>query len=207
MEDQKLTYEENRSIVLESCLQFIPVVGGPASTAIFGRRLEKRLARIEAFMHSVRQQILDSSLEVPPKTEVELRKLEVLTESITDKIEKEAQSDKVDLFKKYLINTITAKEIDFDLSKSFLDSLHQLSLADVKMLIFINAQSTVVAGQIKCPGVGQYAILGSINLLRQKGFIKAASGDVTIGDSVDNALTEVLSISDHGKEFINYCVI
>jgi len=206
MAKQHLTFEDQKALVLETALQFVPVVGGGASTYLFGRRLEKRLSRLESFICSVRAEVQKSGNPIPIKSDVEAEKLEAIVENLSEKVEREQRTERLNDFKRLLVNTIKTDSINFDKTNCFLQALGDLSVTDVVLLIFIRQNPSTIVGAIKTASMSQYEVLASVNALRHRGFLKVASGNVSIGSSVDNSLSELVTVSSFGEEFIKFCL-
>ena len=133
-----------------------------------------------------------------------------LIEQLNNKVEKEHQYYKVQLYKTYmkklLFNLVT--EQNYDQRKTFLEILDSLSFLELETLIFLYKKQNMGPIPVKNfgnPDVSQYAIVGAVSKLKMNGLVKAVTKNLVFGG--DNSLEEMVSVTDYGLEFINFCIV
>lgn len=206
--DERLAGTNKRDIAIEAGMQLVPYVGGALSTLYFGSKQERRFNRLETFYRDIASDVAQMKESIAPIEAQDPAALEAIMEKLHDKIEVEPTQEKREFFKSYFKNTLRQPVSDnFDERNYFLESLAEMSLLECEILAFINRQeNTVVVGNIDKPGTDKFAIVGSIGMLKARGFLTAGQDSFTIGGGEDNSLKEVVSISTFGRSFFSFCL-
>lgn len=217
---EKLTISEKFELVVQGGLQLIPFgIGASLSTIYYGAKQEKRFKRIENFYKDISQDIMilkeDEQKDIEDKlsslNDNDQAALVAILEEINDKIEHEYTSYKINILKKYLINTLKdpVNEDNFDKRKYFLDVIGSMTLLECDNLGFIYNQETFVSvDKIKKEGVDRYEILGSINKLKSYGFLKAYQFYYATEEEkgAETGFGENIEISSLGRSFCDFCL-
>lgn len=207
MDDKEinLTGKEKFDLTVEAGLQTLPYIGGPLATLYFGTKQEKRFKRIEKFYHEFSEELEQLGIKLLSIENHNEDNLISIIEELNEKIERESSEEKIKMFKKYLLSTLTSPtDNNFDTRRYFLDVLSSMTILECEILMLLKSNGRALARNISKPNVDQYAIIGSIGRLKSFGFLVALTQTVAIGG--DNAFNELVSISSFGEEFINYCL-
>lgn len=206
--ENKLSGKEKTELVIQTGLQLIPYVGGPLSTAYFSTKQEKRFKRIESFYQELSEQIEQLQIQLPNLDIHDQDKLIALIEELNEKVERETIEQKRLFLKNYFLSTLsTPTRENFDERRFFLDILANMTLLECELLILLeHLGRPVQVGDINSPDTDQYAIVGAIGRLKINGLLRAETRSFTIGEA-DNSLKEVVSVSNFGLRFINYCMV
>lgn len=201
----ELTFKEKRDLAIQSGMQLLPYVGGALSSLYFGAKQERRIKRIESFYQEISSEISALKDKIKPVENNNSEELEFLLELLHEKIEVEATQQKRLCYKNYFKNSlIVPLENQFDTRRYFLDSLSSMSLLELELLAFIKNEKSTTVGCVEKKGTDQYAIIGAIERLRSRGFLK--SSQQGLSTSGDNFQRCSVSLSDTGKEFHDFCI-
>ncbi len=201
----ELTFKEKRDLAIQSGMQLLPYVGGSLSSLYFGAKQERRIKRIESFYQEISSELSAIKDKIKPVENNNSEELEFLLELLHEKIEVEATQQKRFCYKNYFKNSlIVPLENQFDTRRYFLDSLSSMSLLELELLAFIKNKKSTMVGGVEKKGTDQYAIIGAIERLRSRGFLK--SSQQGLSTSGDNFQRCSVSLSDTGKEFHDFCI-
>ena len=201
------TTKEKIEITIQSGLELIPYVGGALSSVYFATKQEKRFKRLESFYQQFAVQVEQSQHKLLPIEVHDPEALTALLEELNEEVECEHTAQKRAYFRKYLLSTLISPTDDknFDERRFFLDALSKMTLLECGLLIYLHQKKNPVkTGNINIPNVSQYAIIGALGRLKMYGLIRATVAAFSIGDGSDNALDELVSLSDFGIRFIHY---
>ncbi len=206
--DNKLTKNQKLENIIKAGLELIPSIGSSLSTLYFGRKQQKEFNRLTNFYNDLSLELnnLGEKLSIENQDQ---EILAILIEKINSKVEREVVKEKIEYFKNYFKNILIhpVKKNDYDEKVSFLEILSSMTLLEIKVLKFLNLQNgLVLVGSIKIDTIEQYAIVGSINHLRNLGFLQSSTGSMSIGGESDNYLKELVKMSSFGMKFINFCL-
>lgn len=206
----KLDAKDMMDLAVETGMQLIPIVGGPLATIYFGIKQTKEFKRIENFYAELANDLQKQSERIANLENQYQNGLVSLIEQLNNKVEKEHQYYKVQLYKTYmkklLFNLVT--EQNYDQRKTFLEILDSLSFLELETLIFLYKKQNMGPIPVKNfgnPDVSQYAIVGAVSKLKMNGLVKAVTNNLVFGG--DNSLEEMVSVTDYGLEFINFCIV
>ncbi len=206
----KLDAKDMMDLAVETGMQLIPIVGGPLATIYFGIKQTKEFKRIENFYAELANDLQKQSERIANLENQYQNGLVSLIEQLNNKVEKEHQYYKVKLYKTYmkklLFNLVT--EQNYDQRKTFLEILDSLSFLELETLIFLYKKQNMGPIPVKNfgnPDVSQYAIVGAVSKLKMNGLVKAVTKNLVFGG--DNSLEEMVSVTDYGLEFINFCIV
>ncbi|WP_152995547.1 MULTISPECIES: hypothetical protein [Exiguobacterium] len=205
-----MTGKQMFDVVLEAGLQLVPFAGGSLATLYFGSKQAKQFNRIEHFYKEFAEKVNALESEPTSLNEQQQEELTDLIDDVNEKVEREASEKKRKYLQNFLLhslNTPTAQ--DFDTKKFFLDALGTCNELDLEILASLSRNlpdQFMVVGSITKPGVEQYAIVGSIGRLKNLGFIYAITQGMTFGGNTDNSLSDAVTITPFGKQFVNYCL-
>ena len=108
--------------------------------------------------------------------------------------------------KNLLFNPIT--EQNYDQRKTFLDVLESLTFLELEILVFLydnQGMGPIAVKSFGKSGVSQYALVGGVSKLKMNGLVSAVTNNIVFGG--DNSLEEMVSVTDYGLEFINFCIV
>jgi hypothetical protein len=207
----KLSEKERNENAIEAGLQLIPAVGGALATLYFGRKQEIRFKRLEQFYSQISDELKKIQDKFPPVERHDEESLLSILEKLNDRIEKESINEKVSYLKKYLRNTllqpVTKENLDSRLM--FLNIVSELTVFECNILCRINmvkadnaTSARHISKKIKCD---EYVAAGAINKLRALGFLRREHNDMIV-HNVDPILSDSFTVSDFGKEFIQFCM-
>ncbi len=198
-----------RDLIIQAGIEAIPYVGGSLSTLYFGRKQEKRFARLEKFYVEIKEQIESTEANLADVSLHDPDDLELLIESLNEKVEVETREKKVLLLRNFLLTTLKDPvNNDFDVRKHFLDTLSPISVLECELLCFLfqdNKQLQI--RQINKPNTSPYLIFAAINKLRSYGFIESRRGSFQLNGEQDENLDDIVSVSDLGIQFCEYVKI
>lgn len=213
-DDIKLAAEERGELVIQAGLQLIPFgIGSSLSSLYFGAKLEKRFKRLELFYqelgHEIRKMLETDARKIRDNLELisEENKeyLSFLMEEINEKIEREYIEDKLNYFKNYFINILLNPVLtsNFDEKRFFLDCLGLISLLECELLVNIyNQNQSVEALSLQRDEIDKFALVGSINRLKNYGFLVSIAERYTM----ENPLNELLRLTNFGRKFCEFCL-
>lgn len=197
-------------LAIETGMQLIPIVGGPIATIYFGIKQTKEFKRIENFYAELANDLQKQSERIANLENQDQNGLVSLIEQLNNKVEKEHQYHKVQLYKTYmknlLFNPIT--EQNYDQRKTFLDVLESLTFLELSTLLFLydhQDMGPIAVKNFGRPGISQYALVGAVSKLKMNGLVRAVTNTLVLGG--DNSLEEMVSVTDYGLEFINFCIV
>lgn len=205
---EKLSKKEKLELAIQTGLQVIPTIGPPLSAAYFGHKQEKRFKRIESFYEEFARFAREVEYRFASIHSHDENELIAIIEEFNEKLEREHTEKKREYFKHYLKNTlIEPVNGNFDERKFFIDALADLTLLECELLTFFS-QSTkpIISETVSKPGVDPNLISGSIQRLKNYGFIKAETRSITISN-VGGNISEILSLSVFGKSFVDFCLV
>lgn len=204
--------QAKKDTVIAASLSLIPYIGGSFAAVFTSIKTDKEIQRLNTFFKDIASNIesFDEKLkQVIKESNHDEEYLVMLTEKVAREVEKEARKIKQTAMKNFfthsLLNGVTKtsySEVEF-----FLDVLIDLSEVDINILVLLQQENRLLAvGEIKSPTYSDpYFILASVNKLRSYGLIQLFSGDVLIGVR-DNALSEMIKLSNLGTKFIKFCL-
>lgn len=208
MGTDKISTRSMIEIGVNAALQLVPIAGSPISSVWSAIRQEKTNLRMERFLQGViadverlKSQGVTANTETPET-------VAKLVESAFEKVESEANEDKLGMFRRYIESTLRAPPTeDFDQRKTYLNELSSISMLECSVLaFFFQSKESVQIKNLSSPGVDVYAILGAINRLKGRGFVVARRGGFMMNGVNDESLEEIISLSDYGTKFAEYCL-
>ena len=206
----KLNTNDMMDLAIETGMQLIPIVGGSLATIYFGIKQTKEFKRIEQFYTELANDLQKQSERIVNLETQYQNGLVSLIEQLNNKVEKEHQYHKVQLYKTYmknlLFNPIT--EQNYDQRKTFLDVLESLTFLELEILVFLydnQGMGPIAVKSFGKSGVSQYALVGGVSKLKMNGLVSAVTNNIVFGG--DNSLEEMVSVTDYGLEFINFCIV
>jgi hypothetical protein len=211
---EKLTISEKFELAVQGGLQLIPYgIGASLSAIYYGAKQEKRFKRIEAFYKEISQdiEILKEGEQKHIKDKLsslndnDQAALVAILEELNEKIEREYIRPKIDYFKQYLISTLKdpINGNNFDERRFFLDCLALISLFECEVLSSIYKQNhSVEVVSFRREGVDEYAIVGSINRLKNYGFLEFSEDRYV----AEKPLNNIVRLTSFGRKFCDFCL-
>lgn len=209
MKDEEiLSFNERRDLAIEAGMQLIPYVGSSLSVIYFGSKQERKFKRIESFYKEIAVEIERIKERIAALDKQDKDSLEAILESLHERIESELISEKIRFFKNYFLNTLCFPvTANFDERRRFLDSLAESSFLECDLLLLLKTRgSPTRVGDLRKPGVNQYAIVGAVSRIKSRGFLISSQAYFTIGVASDNSLEEMVSLSSFGLSFVEFCL-
>lgn len=207
--------EEKNKDIIDNVVVFgfnlLPYIGGSLASIYTSNREKKKFERIKEFYEEISSILRDheQSLKDLNMSIHDEDSLIYLIESIHEQVERENRDSKKRYLQNFFINTLTypTNPRTFDKKQYYLNALSSLTELECEMLAFLFFQKNpvqIVNIQLN-DNEDPYVILGRLNRLRNYGFIKILMGDQIVHGR-DNALYDLVHISEVGKDFANYCL-
>lgn len=209
MAEDKIGKKAGFEIALTSLAQLVPVVGPGASwwASYKQERTNRRIENVTQELAEELKRLKDEGVELSERAAASVA---TLVESTFDRVEAELNEEKIQFFKRFLKSTLNAPNPDdIDRKRMLLDELTSMSILECG----------IVASLYKNPGffpVGSftgpfdieiYTAVGTINRLKARGFIAARRGSFMMNGMQDEALSELVAISDYGRAFAKFCLM
>jgi len=188
MENIKLTKNEITEQIIQAGIQAIPYIGGTLASAYFGPKNEIRFKRLESFYKELADEIRNiKDVKQINKEVLESECLPSILEKIHDNIELEPLVDKRDYYKSILKHTIFSKQaIIYEKSKLFIDAIDKLLIEDIKIIKYLYDKDDYATIKEICNDkIDEYEVLGTINRLKNYGFIGTYSITINAGGGID----------------------
>lgn len=206
----KIDLKTKLEIAIESGMQLIPYVGGVLTTAYFGTKQAKEFERIKRFYSELSEELTNVKDKIVSMDSQYEDGLISLIEQLNYKVEREHQEEKIKYFKNYMKSILIepVSNINYDKRKVFLDIIENSTLIECDILVKLNSiyGKWVQVRYITHKNYDKYAIIGAINRLKSYGFLKTRQEDILVGGVDSNVLSELISISDYGREFVEFII-
>lgn len=205
----KLGFKDYRDLTIKTCLESIPYIGSPISSAYFGYKEEIRFKRIEQFYEDLADRMDKIEENFNPISIDTYNKDEVISmiESLNDEIEKQSQQHKKTYFINYFIKYVDERnKTSNDDKLLFFEILKELNRLDIQALkIFHEDKSNL---NIKSSNDNDRVIINKLSnygLLNITGREDRESGTNSFynRDYNDNLLYKVSLL---GAEFCEFCL-
>ena len=96
---------------------------------------------------------------------------------------------------------------NYERRRFFLSALGEMNSLDCEILAYLFKKTDgIVVGSWDEPGLDPYEVVGAVGRLKSFGFLKSDIGGFTLGPGVDNQLNEIVSLSEFGKAFCEFCL-
>lgn len=194
-------------VAAHSILQLTPY-GGMLSSAWSAYKQEKTNLRLENFIAALRDDFSTFKADAEKIKSEELEGLGRLIDSTLEKIHSASSDEKLDMFRRFIESAVRNPGLDgFDEREVFLNDLADMSLLEVKLLVYLFSQNNpVMIIHLPCEGVDVYATLGAVTRLKGRGFIESSRGNYMMNGVGDESLLEIIRLSGYGRKFVNFCL-
>ncbi|TCP73586.1 hypothetical protein EC849_116121 [Pseudomonas putida] len=208
MAEEKIGKKAGLEITLTGLVQLVPVVGAPAAAWWSGYKQEKTNKRIENFTQELSEELQRLKDEGVKLSEESAASVAGIIESTYDRVEAELNEEKIQFFKKFINNTLKMPDPrDIDHKKILLDELTSISMIECHLLVSLYQNKDFVQiGAFSGP-FDIYTVLGAINRLKGRGFIATRRDNFMMNGAHDEALSELIALSDYGREFAEFCIL
>lgn len=199
--DTKLTTSEKRDIVIESCLQLIPYVGGAISTAYFSTKQATHFKRLENFYTELSQRMIE--LQGQPVDEQSEECLIAIIERLNDKVEKEASAEKRKYFQNFFLNLLRnpITENNYDERQMLLESLDAITYTEFQVLLSHSQYKDLTNPFIEqldpALKAGATSRLSNLGLLSINYIVETYVGQSPVHTHIN--------LSSFGEKFIKFC--
>ena len=209
MSEIKLTTREKLDIAAQTGLNAIPYIGGALSALYFGTKQERRFKRIESLYELIRVEFEKIKDEIKPLDDFDRFKLSALIEDINENTENDATGEKTTYFKNCFFNILTNPDDEaFGKRKYFINSLGEITQIEIEILsnLFKAGEGHAYVPKTKPEdGLDINQLNGALERLRSLGFLNSFFNG-TLRPGVNWSTISRYSISDFGKEFVEFCL-
>lgn len=206
--NNEINFKTKIEIAIETGMQLIPCVGGAVATAYFGTKQAKEFERIKSFYEELSREVEDIKDNIVSFDKQSESEMISLIEQINYKVEREHQQDKINYYKNYmkriLVDPVNSE--NYDKRKVFLEIIENTTLLELGVLGYLhnNYGKWATVRYVRYLNYTQYEIIGAINKLKSYGFLMTRKEDMIVGGIDSNTLSELITISNYGKEFVDF---
>ena len=198
---EDLTIKEQLSIVVEAGLNAIPVAGGSLATLYFGQKQEKRFQRLENFYKDINEELANATpVDI---NDLDKDSLASIIEEINEAVESNFTESRLEFLKNCFKNSLSKQgSTEHEKKRYFISTL--IKISDIELELLANLFKADVGSGYTYTSDDE-SINPALEKLKSLGFLNSKMNG-TLKPGVNWGEITLFTISDFGREFVEYCI-